>query len=185
MSSAPAVALVVTGFGPFGDVRDNPSWPVARSVGDEARRSGLRVEALLWETSFERARDGPGELVARWGRSLLVHFGVAVGRSRVSIERRAQNLRGGSHTATRSCAPLDRDGPAERRTSLDVDALVRLLEGWEASDDAGDFVCNATYYASLAATAGRSLFVHVPLDVDVDATSRRFVAAWLALFPPR
>lgn len=175
--------VVVTGFGPFGAIRKNPSWDVARGLADAFGRRGLRAFAVEWETTFARAASGPAALLAEAPGAFLVHCGVAVTRARISLERRAQNVRGASHTETRSAEPLLPGGPPERRTCLDVDALVAAMPGAEASEDAGDFVCNAAYYASLGVTLGRSLFVHVPAAVDPLAAAEAFVDAWVRVVP--
>ncbi|MCC6645870.1 MAG: hypothetical protein IT374_09905 [Polyangiaceae bacterium] len=161
----------VTGFGPFGAVTSNPSAPIAAALaaGLVARGWDARHETLA--VTFEEAQAAPLRLLAA-GPALLVHVGVAESRRHVSLERSARRAAGDRPDVAgrRSPPRLDPSGPPERATTLDVHALRRALStplDVEVSDDCGDYVCNALYYASLAlAPGGRSLFVHVPLLDD-------------------
>lgn len=179
-----SVRALVTGFGPFGAVRSNPSARVAIAVADRLSAAGFGARAETLDVTFDVARTAPSRLLADHpGATLLLHVGVAEGRQVVSLERTARNFVGGRPDVSGNAraGSLDVDGPPTRTTAVDVVALSRALVSpvdVEISDDAGDYVCNAIYYASLAAVAARagvrSLFVHVPPmpDEQADAVGR-------------
>lgn len=161
----------VTGFGPFGAVADNPSGAVASSLAARLASRGWDADAETLRVTFDEALAAPARLVAP-APTLLVHVGVAEARRSVSLERAARNLAGARPDVDGRVAagPLERGGPPLRRTSLDVDALAasaRAPVPVEASDDCGDYVCNAIYWRALALVASRAarcaLFVHVPM----------------------
>lgn len=168
--------LLVTGFGPFLDVVDNPSGALARAV-DDAALSGLcdRVFPLLdagpvrivGRTLRVSYADAPAEAVRlAWelGAIAVVGCGVAVSRPRVSVERVGRRRCGpGADVDGNVLAALAPDGaPDEVPATLCVDALAAALDG-EVSDDAGGYVCNAWLYRVARALPGVPVgFVHVP-----------------------
>jgi pyroglutamyl-peptidase len=178
--------LLVTGFGPFLEVTDNPSAALARGVDGAVipslssallRTTGaprglrgaaggpVRVVGQVLPVSFARAPD----LVVQAARALdavaVLGFGVAVTRPLPCVER----------VARVSCVPRpDVDGVVLERlaplgaleavpTTIDAAALADAL-GAELSDDAGGYVCNAWLYRVAQALPDRGVgFVHVPV----------------------
>ncbi|MBA2663606.1 MAG: hypothetical protein H0U74_15055 [Bradymonadaceae bacterium] len=191
--SGPRYAHVIfTGFAPF-DVHDyNPSWDVARAAADAmagavgAAGEFAHVDAHLLGVDFDTAerfaRQALGEPCD--GPRLLVHIGLAARRTCVAFEHAAHNRRSdvsGAELSDANCpGELVEGAPGRLQTALLVDELVARFEALiqgknlpraELSQDCGAYVCNATYYHSLQATAEarlsgqmcEALFVHVPL----------------------
>jgi pyroglutamyl-peptidase len=154
------VKILVTGFGPFLDVADNPAARLAREV-EGLRDAGLDVVGRELPVSYARAP----ELTARWAREVAADFvlgiGVARGRKEPQVERVARRA------ADASLADVDgvrlrelaSDGP-EQIVCADAESVARAL-GVALSDDAGAYVCNAWLYAVLRAGL-RAAFLHVP-----------------------
>lgn len=143
---------IFTGFEPWGTVTYNPSWDVAKACAEE-----IGGQAILLPVEFEVAKE-----IDRFvdpDAANVIHFGVAVTRDKICVERYAHNLDNQNRR-------LEDEGPVARETSRDVRALATLIDGVE-SRDAGCFVCNATYYTSLARNLER-LFIHIP---PVDASN--------------
>lgn len=159
--------VLVTGFGSFEDVDDNPSGRLARALG-------LRVDALGIElpVSFERAPaliDGSLALLAAPPVALFsmgVHPGAtfrleATARAALSSTRPDNDGALGAELAL--------EGP-ELTTSLDLDALDAALIAaggapTERSSDAGGYVCERVYrhvleHAQRLGVPG--FFLHVP-----------------------
>lgn len=192
--------ILVTGFEPFGGAATNASWEAVRrlpeslpvppsSGGDPGPRMGVAVERRLLPVSFERAPRELMRLVETLRPDAVVCTGVAGGRVEVAVERGARNLAHAGRpdedgTMPRE-EPLVPTGPARVTTSLPVERLVDAVARHgvpvRASEDAGLFVCNATYHALLHAAGESSpgpggltpagVFVHVPAEVDL-ATDR-------------
>ncbi len=170
--------VLVTGFGPFLEVTDNPSGVLARAV-DGAVLPGLSpavlpgfedtpVRVVGRELPVSYAR-GPAEAVrAAWelGAVAVIGIGVAVSRARVSVERLGRRACGGSPdvdgVVLDALAPSA--SPEVHGSTLDVERLCAALDA-DPSDDAGGYVCNAWLYRVAGALPGVAVtFVHVPAD---------------------
>lgn len=154
--------ILVTGFGPFGQVRDNPSGALASAVHG-SRLLGHTLVGLELPVSYAR---GPALALAAARAAdceAVIALGVATTRQQVEVERYAHN---------RVCDTPDIDGvipdavepggPDRLVASLDAGALAAAL-GAGVSEDAGGYVCNALFYRLLRALPGVPVsFVHVP-----------------------
>lgn len=150
---------LVTGFGPFPGVEDNPTAALARAV--DGQRIGEvelvgRVLRVSWAEGPDTAIAFARELEAEW----VVGLGVATARHRVEVETIAV------------CEWRDRpdvdgicdgglSGPPVVHATLDTAALASALDA-RLSDDAGRYVCNAWLYRVCHALEVPVGFVHVP-----------------------
>jgi len=171
--NAPLVLL--TGFGPFGDVTENPSGALAQQLAAHPPE-GLRVTAALLPVTFAGVPAALAAFVesAQRGRApaALLSMGVHPGEG-FRLERCARKAP--------DSTSADNDGQLAsafhvarpRECTLDLEPLVTLLQplAVEAgshvriSDDAGGYVCDWTY-VHLLEHAERlgipALFLHVP-----------------------
>lgn len=154
--------VLITGFGPFGTVTDNPSARVARTL--DGAHSG-RVP-LVGEVLPVTYRTGPMRAVARareLGARAVVGLGVARGRDYVAVERIGRRLmRGRADTDGDRVHDLG-PGPDEVPATLDPDRLAMLL-GAQVSDDAGGYVCDAWAWHVPQHLDVPAVFVHVPVE---------------------
>lgn len=151
--------ILVTGFGAFPGVVDNPTATLVRAVDGRSVR-GRPVIGRVLPVAYER---GPDEAVATArsaGAALVVGLGVAVGRERVAVEARAVRVCEGPDVDG-WCPEVPGDGPEVVRSTLDVPALAAAL-GADVSHDAGRYVCNAWLYRVTRALDVPVGFVHVP-----------------------
>lgn len=161
------MTVLVTGFGPFGDVERNPSWDAVRLL---AERRPVHAERL--DVSFRRATARVRKLVAELRPDVVVSVGLAASRRVLSFERVAVNLADARIPDVDGCQPVDvpavPGAPVALFTTLPVKAALARLRAdgvpAELSLSAGTYVCNAVMLAGLAAApAGtRAGFVHVP-----------------------
>jgi pyroglutamyl-peptidase len=162
--------LLVTGFGPFPGIPRNPSAEAARRLACSLRwrRLGLEVELAELSTAYAALDSELRPALREHAPDALLMIGVA-GRAReVRIETRARNRAGILRPDARKATPrrlvLD-GGPAERRTRTVPEHHVAILRrhGFRvrASIDAGDYLCNASYFAALEGNMP-VLFVHIP-----------------------
>lgn len=176
--------LLVTGFGPFPGVPDNPTQALAQAL-DGTELEGLRVRGEVLDTSYARSAARLAEIVASEAAppAAAVHFGVAVGSERVRIERRAANRAAPGRPDVDGALPAPRLQPGRDAdwtcdTPLPVDSIIAALaaEGLAVrpSEDCGRYVCNGLYLRSLTSLGSAGvpcLFVHVPLTGGAIATA--------------
>lgn len=179
-SSNSSRELIVTGFGPFGDHRYNPSTDAAKALAD-VRATAPHLLSVTYTTAAQFAR---AHLETSSDPVLFVHLGLAADRNRVCFEHCAHNERNATpdsieqrhDTSLPSCQPIVDEANRRRSTHVDVDSLVTAfnhrrpddLPPARKSDDCGSFVCNALYYHSLRACDRHStrfadaIFIHLP-----------------------
>jgi pyroglutamyl-peptidase len=174
--------VLLTGFAPFDGAGVNESWEAVRPAARALRESGLAVESLELPVEFGRA----GELLARAVRAhrprLVITVGLAAGRTGITPERVALNLRDARIPDNAGASPIDEpvvaDGPVGYFSTLPLKAMVATLDGvpGSVSQTAGTYVCNDVFYTlqHLLATDGalagiRSGFIHVPSADVVDS----------------
>ncbi|MEI2384588.1 peptidase C15 [Breoghania sp. JC706] len=163
--------LLITGFGSFPGIAANPTEALIERLaasppplpdGFQAAYAVLPVTWTMLEAELPR-------LYADHAPEAIVHFGVAGRRRMISIETRARNVASMSRAdASGFCRPqavLEPEGPRHRASTVPAGTLIEAVNraGLEArtSRDAGDYLCNATLWSSLAA-GYPATFVHVP-----------------------
>lgn len=169
----PSPLVLVTGFGPFENVRENPSRAIAFAL-ESAPPDGLRVAAGELPVSFRRspqAFDGLLEGVGGAALAALVALGVQSKGSGFRLERRARTRLDAARPDGdgEPGAGVLEDGP-ERTTGLGLEDLAGRMRAAggdpvTVSDDAGGYVCERVYHHLLGRAAERGvpgLFVHVP-----------------------
>jgi pyroglutamyl-peptidase len=167
--------ILVTGFGAFPGAPHNPTAVLMRNLAAQERRlarMGIKLERRILPVVYGEIAPRLKALIAETAPDAILHFGLAGGRRAISIETRAVNHIGSSPDAAGKCAARSsilRGAAAVRRARVPVPSLnAALRRAWIASkpsNDAGDYVCNQTFYLSLAMAAetNRTVgFVHVP-----------------------
>lgn len=154
--------VLVTGFGRFLDVKDNPSGRIARAVHGRVI-GGVVVTGLELPVSFV---EGPAHAI-RAAHELdpvaVIGLGVDRRTTTVDVETRGYNRGVGLDVDDRTLAVLEPGGPPLLYSNVDAATFAAAIGG-RVDDDAGRYVCNAWLY-----TVGRALmparkviFVHVP-----------------------
>jgi pyroglutamyl-peptidase len=169
--SAGRHGVLVTGFDPFGANEVNPSQRLAERLG-----------GVVLPVSYARAADDLRRALAEREPELVLCFGLAETREKVSVERFAHNLDetapADNEEAPGSGGEIEPGGPLALASTLPVDAIVAALtdEGIpaEVSRDAGGFLCNHVFYVLLRTLRDgqRGGFVHLPPTLD-EATLER------------
>jgi pyroglutamyl-peptidase len=149
--------MLVTGFGPFGSVGENPSALLAESCGKPFQ---------ILEVSFEAVDDFLYGLdPSSFDRLLLM--GVAGGADRFRIETVARNEIGPTPDvlgAVGGPGPIDPRLPFRLSASLwTAPELWFDCEDRQVSVDAGTYLCNYAFYRALSLFPGKPVgFLHVP-----------------------
>lgn len=194
--------VVLTGFGPFPGVLENPSPKVARAAAARLADQDPSLEVCVQElpTCFDEAwaslEPTLDQLWAEGRLAAVVCLGVSGASRCVEVERVAVNFRrgGAPDAAGRRLeglgGPILAHGPDAFFSRLPVERVVAELQAQElpvvASGSAGDYLCNEVFYRLMAWTqargfGGRAGFVHIPhvpqtLPLELVAQ----VVAWIA-----
>lgn len=166
--------LLITGFGPFGNVKVNPSWEVAKRIA-LVHPAGVEVCARRLPVAFDGVGDVLWEAVEQFAPDVVLMLGVATKRSVISYERVAINIDDSSNVDNDGKSypgtPIRIDGPTAYFSTLPVkemrDATLATGLAAEISNSAGTYVCNHTMYECLYRIEHNGLktragFVHVP-----------------------
>lgn len=215
-STAPTADLrpiLLTGFEPFDGADVNESWEAVRLAGAMLRRepdpgsetlagSGadspmgasaeaprLDVRTLLLPVEFGAAGDLLARAITDLRPCLVVAVGLAAGRTRVTPERVAINVRDARIPDAADAQPVDEPvmpgGPVGRLSTLPIKAMTAAIEAAgvpaAVSQTAGTYVCNDVFYrvlSELEGTGVRGGFVHVPgrHAVSIEDSARALVA---------
>jgi len=161
--------LLVTGFGPFLHVTENPSSEAIRDLDGQTVGS-LVVRTARLDVTYADAPRQLQEAIDRVRPDVVLCLGVAPGGAlRLESTARNRDTQGAPDAAgvvRRSHAIRDA-GPATIPTRLPLDRLRAALEaeGFEVmdSDDAGGYLCNHVFYELMTRRPdGVAGFVHVP-----------------------
>lgn len=152
--------VLVTGFGPFLSITDNPSGRLALAVDGLLLGPDIRVVAKVLAVNYETAVAQTLLSAAQINAIAILGIGVASGTANARVERTAFSLADGT---TPDAAGQVRSllGPEPSRTTAAAEPLARAL-GIPVSDDAGRYVCNAWLYGVLGGTQVPATFLHVP-----------------------
>jgi pyroglutamyl-peptidase len=171
--------VLLTGFGPFPGVPENATAllvpRLARAVRD--LYSDYEVVAAILPTEWVAAPQKVGDLIARPGTVLALHFGVSRQVDGFQIELVGRNAcravaDAAGHLPAGDCL-LD-EGPPHLECTLPVERILQHLTQLgvpvRTSTDAGGFLCNALLYHSLGAAGTLKKphlvgFVHLPAEL--------------------
>lgn len=186
------IDVLLSGFAPFDGAATNESWEAVREAVPALVARGVDAEAVELPVEFGTASERLEEAVRGLRPRLVVAVGLAAGRTAITPERVAINIRDARIPDNAGASPVDEPvvpgAPVGRFSTLPVKAMVAALtaDGVPAavSQTAGTYVCNDVFYAlqHLLATDPalegiRGGFVHVPSAdvVDSPAAARALV----------
>src|SRR5216683_3303049 len=159
--------ILLTGFGPFGGERINPSWEVAERF-EGNRIGGAVVKTLKLPVHCQRAAHQVMDTVARIRPAAVIGLGQAGGRPVLSLEKVAVNL-ADEHAAREAIGVANgkrvvTGGPDAYFSRLPLASILQALRRRnipvELSLSAGVYVCNSMMYATLHALRRRPRAKH-------------------------
>ena len=167
--------ILVTGFDPFGGETVNPSWEAVKLLPDALGEHEI-IKQLL-PTEFIRAEATLLAAIDTHAPGMVVCCGQAAGRSALSFERIAINLRDAAIPDNAGFQPKDEAVFEGGETAYFVTAPVKAMTAAlrdaeipaEVSLSAGSFVCNDVLYTLLRRLEGSramGAFVHLPLSPE-------------------
>lgn len=172
--------ILVTGFEPFGSWQRNPSGETARHL-DGSTIIDAEITGLILPVSFKRAAAPLIAVIDELRPDVVLNLGqgapVGVRVERTAVNRCNAPEGGDNDGYDPHGEPVVTDGPASYAATLPVDEIVALLSNIkfnaEASDSAGEFLCNYVMYTTLHHIATHQLpiragFIHAsPLREEV------------------
>lgn len=201
------MSILITGFEPFGGDPENPSRLSARAAVALLKADGHDAHFLEVPCVFATAFPTVESEAARVGAEIVITAGLAARRKRVSLESTAKNIidaripdnAGGQPRGV----PVVPGGPKTLSTRLPIERAAEAIAAFdpeedadsgdgrtamrrgipvEISGDAGEYVCNALMYASLAGLPEDMSvgFVHVPLFGEVGLEAQAAALAIVA-----
>jgi pyroglutamyl-peptidase len=183
VSKAPRILLA--GFGPFPGAARNPSSALVRRLARLRRPAldGANVTAHVFPTRYEAVDRELAAFVNTHSPDIILLFGLASRRRRLSVEMRARNLVSSFPDAGRGKPNARRIADRPAALALPHGQCVRLLRAAAArglpaalSRDAGRYVCNYALWRALEArspgnAAPTAAFIHIP-NVVLPGTRR-------------
>ena len=168
-----APTLLVTGFGPWPGVDVNPTAALVEGLasGDMAEPGRWRLVTKVLPTEYRRSWTMLRRAVLKHRPDIILHFGFAPKAEAIALERfgrLACLARADAADYAPRSGRVSRSGPDRLPATIPLDPLAEALRraGLPAamSDDAGGYLCNATFYRSLQRFGeGRRIgFVHLP-----------------------
>ncbi|XP_037673970.1 pyroglutamyl-peptidase 1 isoform X2 [Choloepus didactylus] len=167
----PRKAVVVTGFGPFGEHTVNASWIAVQELQKLGLGDGVELHVYEIPVEYETVRTLVPALWERHSPQLVVHVGVSGMATTVTLEKCGHNKGYQGLDNCRFCPGSQccvEDGPESLDSVIDMDAVCQRVAALgldvsvSISQDAGRYLCDFAYYTSLYRSRGRSAFVHVP-----------------------
>ncbi|KAL9824101.1 pyroglutamyl-peptidase 1 isoform 1-T1 [Geothlypis trichas] len=167
----PRRAVVVTGFGPFGEHAVNASWIAVQELEKLGLRDDVDLHVYEVPVEYQTVQRLIPALWKKHSPQLVVHVGVSGMATTVTLEKCGHNVGYKGLDNCRFCpgsqccveggpecidSIIDMDAVSSRVSALGLDVTVTI------SKDAGRYLCDFTYYTSLYQSHGRSAFVHVP-----------------------
>ncbi|XP_014242001.1 pyroglutamyl-peptidase 1 [Cimex lectularius] len=162
--------VFVTGFGPFGDHKVNDSWQAVNQLHNSNLESklGIVLRSTQIQVIYKSAATTVQDIWKNHNPDLVIHVGVH-NQDSVMLEKQArksgycQEDVSGCVIENNTC-PID--GGDLLSTEIDLDDLIEKVKRddikIQQSTNAGNYLCEFTYYMSLCHNKARALFVHIP-----------------------
>jgi pyroglutamyl-peptidase len=182
--------VLITGFGPFPGVAENPSGWLAEMVAAAAPPTNCMIYRAVLPTEWHAVASRAAYFHQAIRPRLMIHFGLKVEATKIQLESKAHNQiehrpdAGGAHpernVVISGCEEM-------HETWLPVDALAGRLQAESipvsVSQSCGRYLCNDLYFRSLnwaEQNGSDALFVHVP-HIHILSMSTLLQAAELIL----
>lgn len=175
------ISIILTGFGPFMDIKVNPSWKVVKEA-EKLLSGNLNMDILCARelvVGYADVSKSVKDIHQEFKPDLAIHVGVAQGYKHVTLE--CQSVRSGyaipdvGGQLPPKCEAVDFvDVELDQclSSSINTEEIAQhcseKLAGkvsFALSKDPGLYLCGFCYYTSLYYNRS-SLFVHIPDEND-------------------
>lgn len=169
--------VLVTGFDPFGGESVNPAYEAVKLLPSNIK--GAQVITIEIPTVFGRGAEAVEQAIIEHKPNVVINVGQAGGRSCISIERVAINLKEASIPDNDGNSPngekVREDGENAYFANIPVKAMVNYVREKgipsHLSYTAGSYVCNDVMYSLLYMIDKKypdikGGFIHVPFATE-------------------
>ncbi|MEG0471118.1 MAG: pyroglutamyl-peptidase I [Solibacillus sp.] len=169
--------ILLTGFEPFLSNPINPTMEIVKALHEKVF-SGYQVEGRILSVDFEKSPPQFLKYVEEVQPSIIISLGLAAGRTKITPERIAINIKDGDPDnagVTLVDEPIHAGGDAAYFSTLPIRAMVNRLN--EASfpaaisDTAGTYLCNNIMYEGLLYARKqpnvKAGFIHIPASFEL------------------
>ncbi|MDD2431684.1 MAG: pyroglutamyl-peptidase I [Firmicutes bacterium] len=190
--------VLISGFEPFGGEKLNSAMEAVRHLNLEI--GGVELVKVILPTVFDKSTETLIALIEKETPEVVICVGQAGGRTDISIERVAINIKDAALPDNEKNFPKDlpiaEDGPAALFSTLPIKKIAKRIRDGNIpssiSNTAGTFVCNQVMYSLLHYIETNNLqikggFVHVPylpsqvLDKRLSSMDLALIVKGLAL----
>ena len=161
--------IIITGFGPFGSIKENPASIVAEKVAQALRAKNVNIVFKQIITSIEDVLDFYNNLNEK--NVFVVHVGVYDSSLKPQIETQGHNLADfpipdvhGNQPRTQKIVKNLELGQAINQC-FDFKTIIPPDTDIEYSTDAGDYICNYCFVQALMNVGKKTVgatFIHIP-----------------------
>ena len=199
--TGPKMNVIVTGFGPFRDITENPSEMILKELKDSYADGAIKVEKQALEVnanSCDSFINKHKEEICKKENIPVVflHMGVDANSWLVKLEKQYVNRRIFDLCTTELCCADSICKKSEYNScvhsGINVDKLAKLAEEAElkvkTSENAGDYLCNYLGYMSttnLQCKDVYTLFVHVTEFYSIPKEEQVKIIEWIITNLPK
>jgi len=172
--------VLVTGFGSFGDIDENPSQVLVEKLASRDRfPDGMELIAEILPVVYGESITIISGLIRKIRPEIVLSFGVAARRNDVCLERVALNLKDTNQPDNDGMQPdgelIFQDAPLAYFSKLPLPQLQEQLRNrripTSISNHAGAYICNTVFYTAaheITSSGASSLFgfIHIPLITE-------------------
>ena len=166
------INVLVTGFGPFASHSVNASWHAVTELAKLGVAHNVNLVTLEIPVEYKTVQKLIPELWAKYKPHLVVHVGVSGQSTEIAFETIAHNngykqYDVSGHSAPSQCFNPEK-GDDSLQTGIDINKLCEdvnnsgCLAMVSSSTEAGRYLCEYIFYASLCQDSSRVAFIHVP-----------------------
>ena len=180
--------LLLTGFVPFLDNPINPTEEIVKRLSGKTI-NGYTIETAVLPVDFKHSEEKLLEEIQAINPDVVIMLGLAAGRSKVTPERIAINVKDGA-ADNEGYAPVDvpieHNGPDGLFSTFPIRQMVDTLkaQGYPAviSNTAGTYLCNNMMYVALNEAQKRrpnmrAGFIHIPASHEL-ALQNEKIPSW-------
>jgi len=165
--------IIVTGFEPFSDFKNNISQEIADLISAEDF-SDFKISTSILSVDESGSREISDRIECGEKIGAVLHLGFSESATEILLERYARNkfqMRIPDNSGRKLTSGNISPGKSKLETKLPTNFIEKYLMGVSAirwNEDAGGFVCNETYFRSLLASSSNGLplvlFIHLPSE---------------------
>ena len=163
--------ILVTGFNPFNNQKENPSLEVLNALDEHY--NGHEIRKVNLDVMYHLDANKVIENIKEFNPDLVLLFGEAGGRRSISLEYDALNMESATIPDNKGELILHHEiiegAPLAYKTNLDVLKISDKMKDYKFSISyhAGTYICNEIYFSALDYIYSNKLntkcgFVHFP-----------------------